>query len=639
MLGLSAARLLFSTQDPASRMTDASGLERFAAVTLFDRDPAAALKHHFGFDGFRPLQAEIIEDVLAGRDVFGLLPTGGGKSLCYQLPAVMRSGLTVVVSPLIALMKDQVDALSASGVPATFLNSSLDVERARRRIDGLRQGEYRLLYVAPERIGVPGFLDDLTRWGAARFAIDEAHCISEWGHDFRPEYRRLSALRARFDRVPFVALTATATERVRADIVSLLGLRDPRCYVGSFNRPNLKYRVEPKAKAYARVLALVRARERESGIVYCATRKTAEDLARRLQGDGVSAVPYHAGLDPQRRARNQEAFRRDDARVVCATIAFGMGIDKPNVRFVIHHDLPKNVEGYYQETGRAGRDGLPSDCVLLYSAGDAAKQRHFIDEKPDEHEREVARAQLTQMLRYAEASTCRRRALLSYFGETYAAERCEGCDNCLEPRATFDGTLAAQKLLSCVYRIRQASGFGVGMNHVVDVLFGADNEKVRKWGHERLSTFGIGTDRSRVEWLAIGRELLGRGLLRATPGLRSVIELTDEGRLALFARQTIMLTAAPLKPARAVSAMRAAEGAYDDDLFEALRTLRRKLADERDVPAYVIFSDATLRQMARDRPQTRAELLRVSGVGERKLRDFGETFLAAIAQHAAAPAG
>jgi ATP-dependent DNA helicase RecQ len=639
MLGLSAGGLLSITPGRGGRMTDAPGPEPLPGVTLFDRDPAAALKHHFGFDGFRPLQAEIIADVLAGRDVFALLPTGGGKSLCYQLPAVMGSGLTVVVSPLIALMKDQVDALSASGVPATFLNSSLDAERARRRVDGLQRGEYRLLYVAPERIGMHGFFDDLARWGVARFAIDEAHCISEWGHDFRPEYRRLSALRARFERVPFVALTATATERVRSDIVSLLGLRDPSRYVGSFNRPNLTYRVEPKTKTYARVLAFVRERARESGIVYCATRNTAEELARRLRGDGVAAVSYHAGLDANVRARHQEAFRRDDARVVCATIAFGMGIDKPNVRYVIHHDLPKNVEGYYQETGRAGRDGLPSECLLLFSAGDAAKQRHFIDEKPDEHEREIARAQLAQMLRYAEATTCRRRGLLSYFDEAYPHERCDACDNCLEPRATFDGTIAAQKVLSCVYRIRQANGFGVGLNHVVDVLVGADTEKVRKWGHERLSTFGIGSDRSRPEWLAIGRELIGRGLLRATSGLRSVLEVTDEGRLALFARQTVMLTAAPPKPARAVSAMRGNDDPYDDALFEALRTLRRELADERDVPAYVIFSDATLRQMARDRPRTRDALLRVSGVGERKLRDFGAAFLAAIARHTAAPAG
>jgi ATP-dependent DNA helicase RecQ len=438
----------------------------------FDAKPLLdPLKHYFGFTSFRPLQEEIIRDVLGGRDVFAVLPTGGGKSLCFQLPALLRPGLTVVVSPLIALMKDQVDALESAGVAATFLNSSLGVGESRSRLRGLHNGEYRLLYVAPERLLLSGFLEDLKRWNVALFAIDEAHCISEWGHDFRPEYRQLSGLRDQFTSVPMMALTATATERVREDIVCQLRLRSAACYLASFNRPNLTYRVAAKAGAYGQILKFTRARPLDSGIVYCQARKTAEDLARKLSADGIPAAPYHAGLSAADRTRNQEAFLRDEVRVVCATIAFGMGINKPNVRYVIHHDLPKNIEGYYQETGRAGRDGLPSECLLLFSPGDRVKYGRFIDEKPDPKEREIARAQLEQIVHYAEVATCRRAHLLSYFGEIFtgthhtpaaiggqpasshrlptetSANRrpnCGGCDNCLAPRRTFDGTVAAQ---------------------------------------------------------------------------------------------------------------------------------------------------------------------------------------------------
>ncbi len=398
------------------------------------------LKQYFGFTSFRPLQEEIIRDALGDKDVFALLPTGGGKSLCFQLPALARDGITVVVSPLIALMKDQVDALRASGIAATFLNSSLAAGESRERLRGLHQGEYRLLYVAPERLMLSGFIEDLKRWQPRLIAVDEAHCISEWGHDFRPEYRQLAELRGHFPGVPLMALTATATGRVREDIVTHLQLRDPSCYVASFNRPNLTYRVLAKSKAYEQVRDFLRDRKRESGIVYCASRKAAESVAQRLEEDGIRAKPYHAGLTPQERSAHQELFLRDDVRVICATIAFGMGINKPNVRFVIHYDLPKNVEGYYQETGRAGRDGLPGECVLLFSPGDAVKQTQFIDDKTDPHEQKIAREQLQQMVHYAESSTCRRRELLGYFGEDFSAEGCGACDNCLSPRATFDGT-------------------------------------------------------------------------------------------------------------------------------------------------------------------------------------------------------
>ncbi len=467
-------------------------------------DLAPTLKKHFGYDEFRPLQQEIINDALAGRDVLVLMPTGGGKSLCFQLPALTREGLTIVVSPLISLMKDQVDALQTSGIPATYLNSTLDRQGAVARWRGLHRGEYRMLYVAPERLMLDTFLERAVNWNIAQFAIDEAHCISEWGHDFRPEYRELKKLRTHFPDVPMMALTATATERVRADIVKQLKLREARCYVASFNRPNLAYRVVPKTVPYEQLLEFIRSRPNDSGIVYCASRKSADSLARNLSEDGVSAKPYHAGLTSAERTKNQEAFLRDDIRVITATIAFGMGINKPNVRFVVHYDLPKNLESYYQETGRAGRDGLPSECVLLFSANDVAKQLHFIDEK-SESEARIARAQLQQMVHYAETRECRRMTLLRYFGEEYIKPSCEGCDNCLTPRETFDGTIPAQKFLSCVHRIHAKSGFGFGLNHIADVLRGADTEAIRQRSHNELSTYGIGRELKRDAWQAIGR--------------------------------------------------------------------------------------------------------------------------------------
>ena len=606
------------------------------------------LKQYFGFTSFRPLQEEIIRDSLAGKDVFALLPTGGGKSLCFQLPALARDGLTVVVSPLIALMKDQVDALQASGIAATFLNSSLNADESRKRLRGLHNGEFCLLYVAPERLMLSGFLSDLQKWNVQLIAIDEAHCISEWGHDFRPEYRQISELRKHFLNVPFMALTATATGRVREDIVSHLKLNEPKCYVASFNRPNLTYRVLAKNKPYDQLLDFLRARPKESGIVYCMSRKATESVAQRLNEDGVKAKPYHAGLMPKERSEHQELFLRDDVRVICATIAFGMGINKPNVRFVVHYDLPKNIEGYYQETGRAGRDGLPSECVLLFSAGDVVKQTGFIDEKPDPQEQKIAREQLHQMVHYAECAGCRRVELLGYFGEEFDAGvsseksairnpqseiNCGACDNCLSPRATFDSTLAAQKFLSCVYRIREKNGFGVGLNHVVEVLTGADTEKIRKWNHEKLSTFGIGKEHSRPEWAAIGRELIRLGHVRQTTEKFSVLEITNEGRAALKERKKVTLTkpvTAPEKQTRHVG-----EIACDETLFERLRELRKKIADERDVPAYIIFSDVSLRQMARNYPESENDFARISGVGEKKLREFGEVFLNEIALHLA----
>src|SRR3984893_16167158 len=591
---------------------------------------AGALKTHFGYETFRPLQESIISDALAGRDVFARRPTGGGKSLCFQLPALLRDGLTIVVSPLISLMKDQVDALETSGIAATFLNSALDRQGASARLRGLHRGEYRLLYVAPERLMLDTFLERALNWNIVQIAIDEAHCISEWGHDFRPEYRELKKLRQHLPDVPIIALTATATERVRKDVVDQLKLHNPRCYVASFNRPNLTYRVIPKSSPYEQVLTFVRGRRNESGIVYCASRKSADSLAVRLNEDGISTKPYHAGLTAAERTKNQELFLRDDVRVVTATIAFGMGINKPNVRFVVHYDLPKNLESYYQETGRAGRDGLPSECVLLFSAGDVAKQIHFIDEK-SEGEARIARAQLQQMVHYAETRECRRATLLRYFGEQYSKPSCEGCDNCLTQRETFDGTIAAQKFLSCVHRIHAKSGFGFGLNHIVDILRGADTEAIRQRSHNELSTYGIGRELKREAWQAIGRELLRLGLIECAPGKFTTLALTRPGREALRQRTPIILT----KQIEVVSQsrdQRARAGAIECDevLFERLRGLRRKLADERNVPAYVIFSDVSLREMARSYPTTATEFRRIAGVGEQKLKDFAEAFLSEI---------
>lgn len=596
-------------------------------------DLLKTLKKTFGYTEFRPLQREIIEAALKNQDVFALLPTGGGKSLCFQLPALHREGLTVVVSPLIALMKDQVDQLQAAGVAATFLNSTLDVAETKARLRGLHRGEYRMLYAAPERLMLDNWKENLRAWNVTALVIDEAHCISEWGHDFRPEYRQIAQLRKLLPDVPVMALTATATERVRADIIKHLQLRDPGIYVASFNRPNLSYRVTPKNQPIRQILDFVSKRKDESGIIYCASRSGTERVAESLASRGFSARPYHAGLDAEVRSENQELFLRDDVKIICATIAFGMGINKPNVRWVIHHDLPKNIEGYYQETGRAGRDSLPSDCLLLFSAGDVAKQTHFIEEITDPQEQQAARTQLRQMLNYAECSVCRRRELLTYFGEDYPNENCASCDNCLEPRDTYDGTTHAQKFLSCVYRIRQATQFGSGLNHVIEVLTGAETDKIRRWNHDKLTTYGIGTDLSRQEWAAIGRELLRLGYLAQSTGEYPTIEISEEGMEALRSRSIIMLTKPLLKAKGRRTEHRRGEIECDEVLFGRLKDLRKRLADERKVPAYVIFGDATLRDMARQYPTSKEAMRGIFGIGEKKFEEFGSVFAAVVAGH------
>ncbi len=545
-----------------------------------------ALKRVFGYDSFRPLQEEIISAAMDGKDVFALLPTGGGKSLCFQLPAIVRTGLTLVVSPLIALMKDQVDALVAAGVEATYLNSTIGEKLARQRLSGLYNGEYKLLYVAPERLMAPTFLAKLKEWNVELVAIDEAHCISEWGHDFRPEYRQIAQLRKELPGVPFMALTATATGRVREDIVKQLRLNDSQTFVGSFNRANLTYRVIHKESPTQQVVHFLKGRRREAGIVYCQSRKSCEALAQRLVEQGIAARAYHAGLPDKERAENQELFLRDEVRVICATIAFGMGINKPNVRFVIHYDLPKNIEGYYQETGRAGRDGLPGECLLLFSAGDVIKQTNFIDEVSDPEQRKIARAQLQTMVSYAESPGCRRRELLNYFGERYGQPTCGGCDNCLEPRETWDATLSSQKFLSCVWRAREASyrkDASFGMAHYAEILTGADTERIRKWKHNELTTYGIGKEHQRLDWMFIGRELIRLGYLRMAQGEFPTVELTAEGVGVLKSRAPIHLTKLPIRNKRdevqRPKPKRTGDISCDELLFEKLRNLRREIAD------------------------------------------------------------
>jgi len=593
------------------------------------RSLSGCLKQTFGYDEFRPLQREIMETSLAGRDALAILPTGAGKSLCYQLPALVRDGLTIVVSPLIALMKDQVDQLQASGVNATFLNSTLDPAEARERLDGLARGDYQLLYVAPERLMLADFLPLLRGWKVSALAVDEAHCISEWGHDFRPEYRRLREVREWTGEIPILALTATATERVREDIVKQLELKNPARFLASFNRPNLKYQVIAKAGAAAQVCNFASGRPDDSGIVYCQSRKNTEALAATLRAHGFSAVAYHAGLDPAERAKNQDAFLRDEAKIVCATVAFGMGINKPNVRYVIHADMPKNIEGYYQETGRAGRDGLPADCLLLFSRGDFMKYLKFLDDIPDEQARKVAHQQLDQMTHFAENEACRRVGLLGYFGETWTAENCGGCDHCLQPREKWDATIDVQKLLSCVLRIRQAGNFNVGLNHVAEVLTGGMSEKIQRWKHDQLRTHGIGKDQPRPYWVDLGRQLLRLGLLAASEDQFPTVSVSQQGIDILKSRSTVMLTR-QLATHRSQPAARAGDIPCDTGLFDRLRILRKELADARNVPPYVVFSDVTLRHFSRDYPRDGRALLGIPGVGEKKREDYGDAFLTAV---------
>lgn len=590
------------------------------------------LKAYFGFDRFLPLQEEIIAKVLAKRDTVVLMPTGGGKSLCYQLPALRLDGITLVVSPLIALMKDQVDGLLANGVPAGMLNSTMSAQDTNRTQDLARQGKIKILYVAPERLALPGFQRFLQSLQVGLIAIDEAHCISEWGHEFRPDYRNLKSLRRDFPGVPVIALTATATKPVREDIVTQLGLKKPEIFISSFNRPNLTYTIEPKTDPLGSLLHLLEKHQGESAIVYRFSRKATEETAMELTDRGFSALPYHAGLERDLRRETQEKFIHNQVQIVVATVAFGMGIDKPDVRLVVHYDLPKTIEGYYQETGRAGRDGLPSDCVLFYSYGDRSKQEYFIGQIEDDDEREKARVKLDQLLGLCDLQTCRRAYLMEYLGEPWPKTDCGGCDICLLPREEFDATVIAQKILSAAIR----TGERFGVNYLVDVLRGSANKAVRSRGHHELSVFGIARDVETDELKELVRSLVSKGLLAQQGSGYPTLGVSPQGRSFLNSREQLTLTRPKHAPAARQSALNQngeRETAYDTRLFDELAALRLQLATEREVPAYVIFGNKALQQMAFHTPQTEAEFAKISGVGDAKLREFSEPFLKVITEY------
>lgn len=617
-----------------------------SVTTSANPAPLAILHEVFGYPAFRGQQQAIVDHVSAGGDALVLMPTGGGKSLCYQVPAISRHrsghGVTLVVSPLIALMHDQVGALEEAGVHAAFLNSTLEGDEARRIERELLSGQLQLLYAAPERILTPRFLamlDSLQERGLfSLLAIDEAHCVSQWGHDFREEYLGLSQLHERFPSVPRIALTATADAHTRADIVERLALHDARQFVASFDRPNIRYLIVEKDEPRKQLLRFLREEhEGDAGIVYCQSRKKVEETAAWLQAEGITALPYHAGLESEVRRRHQDRFLREDGLVMVATVAFGMGIDKPDVRFVAHLDLPKNIEGYYQETGRGGRDGQAADAWMAYGLQDVVNQRRMIDESPAAEDfKRLQRGKLDALLALAEAVDCRRVRLLAYFGEM--SEPCGNCDNCLQPPAVWDGTEAARKALSCIYRFRQHGGISFGAGHLIDVLRGKSTDKVAQHRHDQLSTFGIGADLAETQWRGVLRQLIALGHVRAE-GEYNTLELTDSARAVLRGEEKILLRVAVEAPKRSRSSRAGgSRGGADkppplplDDMglkrFAALKTWRAEVAKEHNLPAYVVFHDATLAEMARERPDSLDALAGISGVGAKKLEAYGREIL------------
>lgn len=594
--------------------------------------PLDVLREVFGFQAFRPGQDTVIEQLVAGKDVLAIMPTGGGKSLCYQIPALVRPGLAIVVSPLIALIKDQVDALRANGVAAAGLHSGLARDELMDVYGQLWRGDLKLLYVAPERILLPDFLARLQEMPLALIAIDEAHCISQWGHDFRPEYAELGRLRHLFPHIPLVALTATADDATRQDILSRLALNNPHVHLASFDRPNIRYTLVEKFKPSEQLLQYVQKQAGQCGIVYCTSRKRTEEVADLLKVRNYRAACYHAGLPADERARVQDAFIRDDLDIVVATVAFGMGIDKPNVRFVVHYDIPKNIEAYYQETGRAGRDGLPAEALLLFDPADIERVRGLLENNENAEQRQVEIFKLNLMSAFAEAQTCRRQVLLNYFGE-YHAEPCGNCDICLDPPKTYDGTDDARKALSCVYRVGQRYGMG----HVIEVLRGAQSQRIRELGHDKLTTYGIGKDQSHEYWLSVLRQLIHKGLLVQNITRHLVLQLTEAARPVLRGDQPLEL-AVPRTELLSAKKLRRRElelaQGEDATLFRELRKLRKQLAEEEGIPPYVVFNDATLLELAQFKPLTEADLLTINGVGYRKLERFGEAFLECIREHA-----
>ncbi|WP_313642559.1 DNA helicase RecQ [Stenotrophomonas sp.] len=577
----------------------------------------------FGYDSFRGDQQAIVEHVASGHDALVLMPTGGGKSLCYQIPALLRDGCGIVISPLIALMQDQVEALRQVGVRAEFLNSTLDADTAARVERELLAGELELLYVAPERLLTGRFLSLLGRAQVALFAIDEAHCVSQWGHDFRPEYRQLTVLHERWPQIPRIALTATADPPTQREIAERLDLSQARHFVSSFDRPNIRYTVVQKDNAKRQLLAFLGNHRDEAGIVYCMSRRKVEETAQYLCEQGMRALPYHAGMPAEVRAANQRRFLHEDGIVMCATIAFGMGIDKPDVRFVAHTDLPKSMEGYYQETGRAGRDGEPAEAWLCYGLGDVVLLKQMIEQsEAGEERKQLERSKLDHVLGYCESMQCRRQVLLAGFGETYP-QPCGNCDNCLTPPAAWDATVPAQKALSCVYRSGQR--FGVG--HLIDILRGSDSERMRQLGHDQLSTYGIGKDLDARSWRGVFRQLVAASLLEVDPEAHGGLKLTDASRDVLKGRRQMMMRReSPASRERDRGGPRTGLPVQAEDLalFNALRGLRAELAREQNVPAFVIFHDSTLRNIAEQRPTSIDALGRVGGIGGSKLARYGE---------------
>lgn len=596
----------------------------FESLSFFMSTPLHILRTQFGFESFREYQEAIIDAVLAGRDAFVLMPTGGGKSLCYQIPALLLPKVTVVISPLIALMKDQVDALRVAGVAAEYLNSSLSPEEQDRVLASLARGKTKLLYIAPERLfGASSLVPFLQEVGVSLFAIDEAHCISAWGHDFRPEYRFLSDLKKFFSETPTVALTATADDLTSKDIVERLALRSPLLFKSSFDRPNIHYAVEPKVKSFERLVRYLAERKNDAGIVYTLSRKSADSVARRLTEAGFSALSYHAGLDAAMREKHQSRFLRDQTKIIVATIAFGMGINKPNVRFVVHMDLPKNIESYYQETGRAGRDGLPSEALLFYSPRDVQKLAHFAQVEGNEEQSIVMLRKLKQLADLCEANVCRRHLLLRYFGETFP-ETCGHCDVCLSERTTVDGTLIAQKLLSAVFRLRERFGLG----YTIDVLRGSKSEKIRP-EHQALKTFGAGADISRDAWFRYAKDLIALGFLKQVGEPYPTLSLTEKSGAVLRGETRVMLT----ESVKTRKESKAEIPPHETMLFDRLKTLRTKYAQKENVPPYIIFSDATLLELATFLPSDISELTRISGFGEVKTRRYGKAFLGVVSEY------
>lgn len=590
------------------------------------REAREALKLYFGYEQFRPMQEQIIEGVLQGKDVVVLMPTGGGKSVCYQVPAVVQPGICVVVSPLIALMKDQVEALLANGIPAAYINSSQNAEQQYQIENQCLEGKLKLLYVSPEKLLSSGFMAFLRRINVSLFAVDEAHCISSWGHDFRPEYTQLKALKQQFPNIPVIALTATADKLTQKDIQDQLYLRNPQVYVASFDRPNINLMVKPGRDRFNKITDFLSRRHNQPGIVYCLSRKATESLADKLKRSGYNATFYHAGMSPNQRAKAQEAFLNDDVLIVCATIAFGMGIDKSNVRWVIHYNLPKNVEGYYQEIGRAGRDGATSDALLFYSYADVMNMRSMLQDNQNEAQTELQLVKLERIQQFAEAAACRRRILLQYFGETMAKD-CGNCDICRNPPTRFDGTVIAQKALSAIARTQERSN----MSLLVDVLRGARNAQVLQAGFDKVKTYGAGREVSTLDWNRYLHQMLNEGLIEMAYDQGYTLKLTEQSKQVLFEGRKVQLVKfEEVKQEEAAVKSRPKRELIKDALFEKLRALRKSLADEYGVPPYVIFTDTTLQEMAAERPTNKIAMLAISGVGAQKYERYGDAFISAI---------